>query len=100
MLLKVGRHLRPKPNFKLIVSREEGENNFLQGYRYQFPSFEVVSHGGPLTLVDGEFESDEDLQLAAQIVARFSQGRTADEVIIAYREPNRSEERRVGKERR
>jgi len=88
MLLKVGRHLRPKPNFKLIVSREEGENNFLQGYRYQFPSFEVVSHGGPLTLVDGEFETEEELQLAAQIVARFSQGRTADAVVVAYREPS------------
>lgn len=88
MLLKVGRHIRPRPHFKLIVSREEGENNFLQGYRYQFPSFEVVSHGGPLTLLDGEFETEDELQLAAQIVARFSQGRSADAVVIAYREPN------------
>src|SRR5699024_7270204 len=88
MLLKVGRHLRPKPNFKLIVGREEGENNFLQGYRYQFPACEVVSHGGPLTLVDGEFETEEERQLAAQIVARFSQGRTADAVVVAYREPS------------
>jgi len=33
MLLKVGRHIRPAPHFKLIVSREEGETNFLEGYR-------------------------------------------------------------------
>ena len=31
MLLKVGRHLRPRPNFKIIVGREEGENRFLEG---------------------------------------------------------------------
>ncbi|MCW8959897.1 MAG: tRNA (5-methylaminomethyl-2-thiouridylate)-methyltransferase, partial [Gammaproteobacteria bacterium] len=36
MLLKVGRHIRPAPHYKLIVSREEGENNFLLGYRKQF----------------------------------------------------------------
>ena len=33
MLLKVGRHIRPKQNFKMIVGREEGENNFLEGYQ-------------------------------------------------------------------
>lgn len=88
MLLKVGRHMRPRPNFKLIISREQGEGNFLQGYRYQFPSIEILSHGGPLTLVDGEFESDDDLRLAASIAARFSQGRTAEKVTVAYKEPN------------
>ena len=27
MLLKIGRHLRPKENFQLIISREEGEGH-------------------------------------------------------------------------
>jgi tRNA U34 2-thiouridine synthase MnmA/TrmU len=31
MLLKVGRHIRPAENYKLIVAREEGETIFLQG---------------------------------------------------------------------
>ncbi|MDF1688454.1 MAG: tRNA (5-methylaminomethyl-2-thiouridylate)-methyltransferase [Cycloclasticus sp.] len=81
MLLKVGRHLRPKPNFKLIVAREEGENNFLQGYKKQFITLRTMSHKGPLTLLDGT-ASDDDLKLAAQIVARFSQGREADQVDV------------------
>ncbi len=81
MLLKVGRHIRPAPHFKLIISREEGENNFLEGYKKQFHHMRVTSHGGPLTLVDGN-PSDEDLELAAQIMARFSQGKTADEVTV------------------
>lgn len=81
MLLKVGRHIRPAPNFKLIVSREEGENNFMRGYRPQFTYLYPTSHGGPLTLIDGT-PSDEDLELAARIVARFSQGRNEDKVTL------------------
>ena len=85
MLLKVGRHLRPKPNFKLIVAREEGENNFLQGYKKQFITLRTMSHKGPLTLLDGT-ANDEDLKLAAQIVARFSQGRDAETVDVEVAE--------------
>ena len=81
MLLKVGRHLRPAPHFKLIVSREDGENKFLQGYKKRFGCIEIKSHNGPLTLIDGEL-SDEDLKLASRIAARFSQGREADIVTV------------------
>ncbi|MEW4983762.1 MAG: tRNA (5-methylaminomethyl-2-thiouridylate)-methyltransferase [Cycloclasticus sp.] len=87
MLLKVGRHFRPKPNFKIIVAREEGENNFLQGYKKQFITLRTMSHKGPLTLLDGT-ASDEDLVLAAKIVARFSQGRDADTVDVEVAEKN------------
>ena len=81
LLLKVGRHVRPRPGFKLIVAREEGEGNYLQGYRNQFAYMDVVSHGGPLTLIDGEYDAA-DIELAARIVARYSQGRDADEVMV------------------
>ena len=83
MLLKVGRHIRPAPNYKLIVAREEGEGKFLQGYKRQYSQLRVTSHGGPLTLVDGELSAD-DLQLAARIVARYSQGRMEPEVEMEY----------------
>ncbi|BCX88033.1 tRNA-uridine 2-sulfurtransferase [Methylomarinovum tepidoasis] len=81
MLLKVGRHLRPRPHFKLIVAREEGEGRFLQGYKNRFVHLFPTSHSGPLTLIDGQ-PSDEDLELAARIVARYSQGRNADQVTV------------------
>ena len=81
MLLKVGRHLRPAPNYKLIVGREEGENNFLGGYRHQFLHLRMVSHDGPLTLIDGSPDAA-DLTLAARIAARYSQGRDAAEVRV------------------
>ena len=54
MLLKVGRHLRPRPHFKMIISREEGEGKFLEGYRKQFLHIRPLSHKGPLVLIDGE----------------------------------------------
>ena len=83
MLLKVGRHIRPAKEFKLIVAREEGEGKFLQGYRRQYPTLQVTSHGGPFTLIDGEF-TEEELEQAAAIVARYSQGKSSDEVTLEY----------------
>ncbi len=85
MLLKVGRHIRPAPEFKLIVSREEGEGNFLQGYRYRYPSLKTVSHAGPLALIDGTVD-EAGLELAARIVARYSQGKSAPEVELEFRD--------------
>ena len=81
MLLKVGRHIRPKPNYKLIVSREEGENKFLSGYRKNFTHIETTSCGGPVTLIDGDV-TEEDIETASRIVARFSQGKNEDSVTV------------------
>lgn len=75
ILLKVGRHLRPAPNFKLIIGREEGENNYLQGYRHQFIYLSTPSVMGPSVLIDGQHISAEDIHLAAQITARYSDGK-------------------------
>ena len=87
MLLKVGRHIRPAPHYKLIIGREDGENKFLQGYKNHYISFKTISHPGPLTLLDG-VASDEDLKFAAQIIGRYSQGRNADRVSIEARRTN------------
>jgi len=83
MLLKIGRHLRPRPHFKMIVGREEGENRYLEGYRKRFPHLLPVSHKGPLVLLDGSL-NEEDIELAARLTARFSQGRDADRVDVQY----------------
>jgi len=81
MLLKVGRHLRPRADFKIIVGREEGENRFMEGYRKRFVHMIPVSHVGPLVLLDGEID-DTAIELAARLTARFSKGRDADRVTI------------------
>ena len=81
MLLKVGRHLRPRADFKIIVGREEGENRFMEGYRKRFVHMIPVSHVGPLVLLDGKID-DAAIELAARLTARFSKGRDADLVTI------------------
>ncbi len=91
MLLKVGRHIRPKANFKMVVAREEGEGRFLQGYKKEFISMNCSSHAGPLVLLDGTL-SDDDLYLAGQITARYGQGRDAEQVDINIREKNGTEQ--------
>jgi len=87
MLLKVGRHIRPAPNYKLIVGREHGENQYLEGYRKQFTHIRTLSHPGPLTLIDGSPE-ESDIALAARISARFSKGREAETVDVEVNYPD------------
>ena len=81
MLLKVGRHFRPRSHFKLIIAREAGETHFLEGYRKSFTHLFPTSHGGPLALLDGDVNKD-DLEVAAKLVARYSQGKDTDAVDI------------------
>ncbi len=86
MLLKVGRHLRPGRDFKLIVARDEGETRYLSGYRNRFTHLTSVSHSGPLALVQGE-PDEADLELAARLTARFGQGRDAQTVSVEVVQP-------------
>lgn len=87
MLLKVGRHLRPAPHFKLIIGREDGENRYLEGYRNRFVSLQSTSHNGPLCLVDGT-PGSADLMQAAEILARYGQGREEAAVTVQVRTPD------------
>ena len=81
MLLKVGRHIRPKPHYKLIIARDEGEGNYLEGYKREFTTIKVTSHPSALVLVQGDF-TKADAELAAKIAGRYSQGRNSDEVSV------------------
>lgn len=84
MMLKVGRHIRPNPRFKMIVAREEDEVKFLEGYRNQYVNLYPISCNGPLALIDGE-PNQEDLTIAAKILARYSQGRDKGSVDVEVR---------------
>ncbi len=84
MLLKVGRHLRPNERFKMIISREEGENQFLYGYRKQFISMQTTDVAGPFALIDGA-PNEQDLLLAGQLLGRFGQGKNQEQISIDMR---------------
>ncbi len=87
ILLKIGRHLRFANGFKLIIGREEGENNFLMGYKGLFNRIYSSSHSGPLTLIDGEIKTDADRQQALSLVARYTQGKNAPQVTMVIETP-------------
>lgn len=70
-LLKVGRHIRPKQNFKMIIGREEAENIFLEKYKDRYIHLFCTSCPGPFVIIDG-YPAEEDLEIAAKITAQFS----------------------------
>ncbi|MGD9108962.1 MAG: tRNA (5-methylaminomethyl-2-thiouridylate)-methyltransferase [Gammaproteobacteria bacterium] len=80
-LLKVGRHLRPRSHFKLIIGRFDAENKFLEKYQDKYISLRCVDRSGPLVLIDGEANED-DLNLAAKITAKFSKCNNAEDVLV------------------
>jgi tRNA U34 2-thiouridine synthase MnmA/TrmU len=93
-LLMVGRHIRPKPYFKLIVGRDVADNDFLEKYCDKFVILRSNSHKGPLVLVDGEINKDEDLDLAARITAYYCSKHAGSAVQILITSKN-GEKRQV-----
>jgi len=81
-LLRVGRQFRISPESKLILGRNETENNHLQQYANQeVYTLEARQTGSPLGLVYGS-PTEEDLQLSASVLARYSGAKNSSEVTI------------------
>jgi tRNA-specific 2-thiouridylase len=74
-LLRVGRHYRLGPETKFVVGREEQENNVIESLcnpnDYLLEAIDVKS---PLGILRGE-ANDNNLKIAASLVARFSDGK-------------------------
>ena len=81
VLLKAGRHIRPKDHFKMIVARDMSENQFLEGFKSDFTYLTIQEFAGPLTLLEGKLDST-DIELAAKIAARFSRGKEEELVKV------------------
>ncbi|ADC89611.1 tRNA methyl transferase-like protein [Thermocrinis albus DSM 14484] len=80
VLFSVGRHLRLPSGVKVIVARHEGEVNFLQGFRSRYSYARRLDGKGTFALIKGD-PSEEDLQLIANIVARYSKREEAEVLI-------------------
>ncbi len=91
LLLKAGRHFRISPGMKLVVGREEAENNFLQHFFPGGTFLEARDFSGPLAYVhrhpgvSDEEPTDEQLQLMAAIVARYGKGKGEEKVVVEWR---------------
>jgi tRNA-uridine 2-sulfurtransferase len=81
VLLKAGRHIRPKENYKIIIGRDESENNFLSGFKAGRLTIRAKNLPGPFTLVEGK-PNEEELKLACRIAARYGKGKNHSEVTM------------------
>lgn len=81
-LLRIGRHFRLDSNTKVIVGRDEKENDKLEAYKKpHYGHVEALGIGSPVSLVIGDC-SDENLKKAAMITARFTSARKKPEVEV------------------
>jgi len=82
-VLGVGRHFRLSGHTKVIVGRDETENNFLRFYQRDHWAARVVGHTGPTAIITGEM-TDDDASTIASVVARYSGGRGEDSVEVRF----------------
>ena len=80
ILFAVGRHLRLPSGTKLIIARNEGEVNFLKGFRNKFGYAYRKDGKGTFALIKGE-PPEEELKLIADLIARYSKKEPARVVI-------------------
>ncbi len=82
-LLRMGRHFRLANDSKLVVGRNQAENEKLAGV-FRSGQVLLVTEGcpGPTAILEG-CSAERDLETAAAVVARYSDGRSRASVKIA-----------------
>lgn len=81
-LLKLGRHFRIAPHAKLVVGRNSIENAAIQDLRgHEHILLKTVSAPGPTALISGEL-SEASVELAARIVAAYSDARGPNKTAV------------------
>jgi tRNA U34 2-thiouridine synthase MnmA/TrmU len=84
-LLKFGRHFRLSPKAKLVVGRNEEENQKIETFSQAGDVLlKTVHYPGPVSLLRGEADSPE-LDKAASIMVRYSKAKNLDKAEIIYR---------------
>lgn len=91
LLLKAGRHIRPAPHYKLIVGRDQSENQFLSGFRKGRVAIQAKNLAGPLVLMEGDASSPEDRLFACRIAARYGKGKDREKIQLTVNYDNQSE---------
>lgn len=81
-LLRIGRHFRLSKNCKIVVGRDENENNKIQTLAAKDDYLMYVeNYGSPLTIICSNAAEDE-LKIAASICARYSDAKSLLEVAV------------------
>ncbi len=89
-LLRVGRHFRLDPATKLVVGRDENENNIIESLRLDTDTIlEATDFKSPVGLLRG-VATPAIMNQAASIVARYSDGKDQARVNVVHRTPTGS----------
>jgi len=91
LLFAVGRHFRLSAAVKAVVGRREAENLYLERAWQGEWLAEPLDDPGPTVLVQGR-PTDEDLRLAASLVARYCDAKNSPSVRVLVR---RGEEEKI-----
>ena len=88
-LLRYGRHFRLDDHTKVIVGRDENENNNLLANKKDYHlQIELTDIGSPVTLLSGNI-TDDNILKAGMITARYTKAKNWDEITIVVTENNK-----------
>ena len=94
-LLKMGRHFRLSPHLKLVVGRNEEENQKIQTFSQEGDFLLKVSrYPGPLSLLRGEAK-EEEIEKAAAITARYGKAKDLEKIEVIYEKVNEESHRSI-----
>lgn len=94
-LLKFGRHFRLSPTVKLVVGRNEEENQKIETFSLAGDVLlKTVHYPGPVSLLRGEADETER-ERAASITARYSKAKGIEKVEVHYQKVEREEEKSI-----
>jgi len=94
-LLKFGRHFRLSPTVKLVVGRNEEENQKIETFSQAGDVLlKTVRYPGPVSLLRGEADETER-ERAASITARYSKAKGMEKVEVHYQKVEREEEKSI-----
>ncbi|MBU0984530.1 MAG: hypothetical protein KKA42_11705 [candidate division Zixibacteria bacterium] len=97
-LLRVGRHFRLDRATKVVVGRNETENNQIEGLKRDGHCLlEAPDVGSPLTLLIGD-ATEENIRKAAMITARYTSARNETSVRVVSRQVSDGTETEVSVE--
>jgi len=84
-LLKLGRHFLTENNTKIIIGRNESENNKIIDLADNlYYLFEINEETGPVTLLETYEPSEDEVIQAASLTSRYSKLRDNNEVVVKY----------------
>ncbi len=87
LLLRFGRHLRINGSLKLIIGRDELDNNNIERVASDRLLLQTTDCPGALVLLDGD-DSNDNITTSARTAGYFSKGRTKTSVKVMLRRHN------------